>query len=205
MNAGAVRNWISDKGYGFIVPDTGGPDLFVHYSGIIGTGHRELYPGQRVKYGLVLETDRGPQAIHVYGLIDMPSEDLLQRASSAAYDAWSYWYDRQWRRYEEASKDLDIVLLSATEPTIFVPLLEHLRDLARGQIEALDEYRRTNTYGELGADDERKLEAIQRTITPVAGTIGVPKAYEDENTSGTPWRQRTWTPPKKGLLRRLFG
>jgi len=43
--------WFSDKkGYGFIVPDEGGEDLFVHYSNIQMDGYRTLQEGQKVEY-----------------------------------------------------------------------------------------------------------------------------------------------------------
>ena len=43
--------WFSDeKGYGFIEPDEEGEDLFVHYTGIEGTGFRSLTEGERVSY-----------------------------------------------------------------------------------------------------------------------------------------------------------
>jgi len=47
---GTVK-WFSDeKGYGFIEPDEEGEDLFVHYTGIEGTGFRSLTEGERVSY-----------------------------------------------------------------------------------------------------------------------------------------------------------
>ncbi len=49
--ATGIVKWFSDqKGYGFITPDEGEGDLFVHYSNIVGDGFRTLKDGQRVEY-----------------------------------------------------------------------------------------------------------------------------------------------------------
>ncbi len=50
MAQGTVKWFNEDKGYGFISPDEGSEDLFVHYSGIEGGGFKSLEEGQKVTY-----------------------------------------------------------------------------------------------------------------------------------------------------------
>ena len=50
MAEGVVKWFSAEKGYGFITPDDGGKDLFVHFSEIQGSGYRSLDEGQRVNY-----------------------------------------------------------------------------------------------------------------------------------------------------------
>ena len=61
---GTVKWFNSDKGFGFITPENNGKDLFVHFSGIIGTNFRTLNEGDKVEYN-VQDSDRGPSAIDV--------------------------------------------------------------------------------------------------------------------------------------------
>jgi CspA family cold shock protein len=64
MPTGTVK-WFSDeKGYGFITPDEGGKDLFVHHTGISGEGFRSLTEGTQVSYESE-SSDKGPKAVNV--------------------------------------------------------------------------------------------------------------------------------------------
>jgi cold shock protein len=64
MATGTVK-WFSDaKGYGFITPEDGGKDLFVHFSQIAGNGFRTLTEGSKVEYE-AREGAKGPEATNV--------------------------------------------------------------------------------------------------------------------------------------------
>jgi CspA family cold shock protein len=67
MATGTVK-WFSDeKGFGFITPDEGGKDLFVHFSAIAGNGFRTLAEGAKVSYEAE-EGPKGPNAANVQPL-----------------------------------------------------------------------------------------------------------------------------------------
>jgi cold shock protein len=50
MAQGTVKWFSNEKGYGFISPDDGGEDLFVHHTGIAGNGYKSLNEGAKVSY-----------------------------------------------------------------------------------------------------------------------------------------------------------
>jgi CspA family cold shock protein len=64
MPNGTVKWFNAEKGFGFISPDDGGPDLFAHYSAIQGRGFRSLEDNQRVSYE-VTQGQKGPQASEI--------------------------------------------------------------------------------------------------------------------------------------------
>ncbi len=64
MQTGTVKWFNEAKGYGFIAPEDGGKDVFVHFSGINGDGFRTLNEGQQVEFE-VKEGPKGLQATDV--------------------------------------------------------------------------------------------------------------------------------------------
>lgn len=59
MSTGTVKFFNATKGYGFITPDEGGDDVFVHYSAIQADGYRTLDEGDKVEF----EAVRGPKGL----------------------------------------------------------------------------------------------------------------------------------------------
>ena len=66
VRSGTVKFFDSDKGYGFIMPDMGGNDVFVHISAVSASGLQTLTPGQKLKFSV--EPDKkgkGPKAVNL--------------------------------------------------------------------------------------------------------------------------------------------
>lgn len=67
MPQGIVKWFNAEKGFGFITPEEGGADLFVHHTAIQGSGFKTLDEQQRVSYE-VGQGKKGPQALNVIKL-----------------------------------------------------------------------------------------------------------------------------------------
>ena len=64
MATGTVKWFSDDKGYGFITPDDGDKDLFVHHTAIVGSGFKSLAEGAKVEFE-AREGQKGPEAFNV--------------------------------------------------------------------------------------------------------------------------------------------
>ncbi len=112
---GTVTWYEPGKGYGFITPDGGGAEIFVHSSAIVGGG--VISDGQRVAF-LVVDGEKGPQADH---LLPLGVEAAVQRAvASDGADGTVSWYD--------ADKGFGFVAPEAGGEDVFV----HVRALGGG-------------------------------------------------------------------------
>ena len=70
MAIGKVKWFNNAKGYGFVLPDDGGDDLFVHYSSIEMDGYKTLKAGQDVKFDIL----EGPKGLHAINIRNTASE-----------------------------------------------------------------------------------------------------------------------------------
>ena len=66
MGTGIVKWFNERKGFGFIIPDGGGDDVFVHHSNIESEGYRTLQEGQKVEFETA-QGRKGPEATNVKG------------------------------------------------------------------------------------------------------------------------------------------
>jgi cold shock protein len=67
MATGTVKWFNPEKGFGFITPEDGSADVFVHFSAISGEGYRNLEEGQKVEFD-VTQGQKDPQAANVRGV-----------------------------------------------------------------------------------------------------------------------------------------
>jgi CspA family cold shock protein len=122
---GTVKWFSNDKGYGFISRDGGG-DIFVHHSGIEGSGFRTLLEGQRVEFGVSDET-RGLRAVDIKVIAGSSSPEGVPSLGSVPVGAVR-------RESESMSKRLRVSNLSPSTSE------SRLRELfeAVGEVASLD-------------------------------------------------------------------
>lgn len=87
MATGRVKWFNNAKGYGFILPDNGGCDLFAHYTSIQMEGYRTLKAGQPVTFE-VIDGDKGSHAVKIAPVLESTSVDSGKATStnSEAFD-----------------------------------------------------------------------------------------------------------------------
>ena len=73
MATGEVKWFNNAKGWGFIMPEGGGDDIFVHYSAVTGTGYKTLLAGQPVSF----ELKKGERGAHAFNVASL-SEELTE-------------------------------------------------------------------------------------------------------------------------------
>jgi CspA family cold shock protein len=71
MATGEVKWFNNAKGWGFIVPEGGGDDIFVHFSAVNGTGYRTLVAGQFVSF----ELQKGERGLHAANVVVLESAE----------------------------------------------------------------------------------------------------------------------------------
>ena len=91
LTSGTCKWFNAQKGFGFIVPDDGGDDVFVHQTEIYARGFRSLAEGEKVEYAVTVDSKTGKQkAISVTG----PEGNYVQRQPKPAprddFGDWSY-------------------------------------------------------------------------------------------------------------------
>jgi len=77
MSTGQVKWFNNAKGFGFILPDDGGDDLFAHYSAIGMEGYKTLKAGQQVSF----ETVEGPKGLHAANIQPVSSDNAESTAA----------------------------------------------------------------------------------------------------------------------------
>ena len=143
---GTVAWYEPAKGYGFITPDGGGAEIFVHSSAIVGGG--VVSEGQRVAF-LVVDGEKGPQADH---LLPLGAEAAGRPGASDGADGTVSWYD--------ADKGFGFVTPDVGADDIFV----HVRSLPGGLSELSEGDRVTYDVGQ----SDKGLQA--RNIQLVSGS-----------------------------------
>lgn len=85
MSTGQVKWFNNAKGFGFILPDGGGGDLFAHYSAIAMEGYKTLKAGQAVSFDII----EGPKGLHAANIMAIKGEGASVMAGEAVAAASS--------------------------------------------------------------------------------------------------------------------
>lgn len=82
MSTGQVKWFNNAKGFGFILPDDGGDDLFAHYSSIEMDGYKTLKAGQSVSFEVI----EGPKGLHATKIVPIRDEERTGAQSSSTVE-----------------------------------------------------------------------------------------------------------------------
>lgn len=102
MSTGQVKWFNNAKGFGFILPDDGGSDLFAHYSSIGMEGYKTLKAGQMVSFDIV----EGPKGLHASNIMALDETDSPQQSDTNS-DAEGATEDSTEESDEEPDKNSD--------------------------------------------------------------------------------------------------
>ncbi len=162
---GTVAWYEPAKGYGFVTPDGGGAEIFVHSSAIVGGG--VVSEGQRVAF-LVVDGEKGPQADHLLPLGAQAAQQAVASGGADGADGTVSWYDE--------GKGFGFVTPDSGGPDAFV----HVRDLAGGLTELHEGDRVTYDV----ATSEKGLQARDVRLTRSSTPRGAPAASTTRGRSG---------------------
>lgn len=168
---GTVTWYEPAKGYGFITPDRGGSEIFLHSSAIVGGG--VVSEGQRVAF-MVVEGEKGPQADH---LLPLGADATPQAGGSDGADGTVSWYD--------VDKGYGFVAPDSGGADVFV----HYRALAGGLAELYEGDRVTYDVAPSERGPQARDVQLVRGSAPQGAPAGPPAGRSGRQpSSGAPVR-----------------